>query len=80
MKTLIFILFSGLLLPALAYSKDGYCKCIFHAKKEEVEEVTANSRRPVICESCESRCSLLIDRVKEKHHTDEVKLVEFDCS
>lgn len=83
MKGLLIILSTLLFLPHIAYATDGYCKCIFKVKpkgSEKIEQVSANSRRPVICESCESRCSLLIDRVKNERNSDDVILDKAECS
>ncbi|WP_367605726.1 hypothetical protein [Legionella sp. W05-934-2] len=73
-------LLACLMMPNMAFSKDGYCKCYFNVQKTELEQVTANSRRPVICESCQSRCELLIDRVKKEQSTDKVTLDKSECS
>ena len=79
MKTWMVLIATLLLLPSIASAEDGYCKCVYKVQKEQLEQVTANSRRPVICDSCDNRCRLLIDRIKKEHQSEDVQLDKAEC-
>ena len=80
MKPFLLVLLISLLCTNPALAKDGNCKCIFKVQKEQLEQVSANSTRPVICDSCKERCELLIDKVKEEQKAKDVTLEKFSCS
>jgi hypothetical protein len=67
--------------PMFANSnKDGYCTCLYQVNGNTEKLFKISSTRPVICASCEERCSLQTNRLQAARNFNTMEYFDSKCA